>query len=116
VIRTGDYRHVVEIQVRSEVKDAAGEAADTWNVFARRRAAIQRTPGDEVFASAQRGGRVPVVLRLRWMEGVRTAMRLVFRCGCCAGRGVHDVKSAIAADGRNEEMLITAEEHTEGTP
>lgn len=112
MVRAGDMRHVVELQVRSTVKDAAGEAQNTWNVFARRRAAIMRTPGREVFASAQRDGRVPVIIRLRWLDGVTDAMRLVFRCNCCAGRGVHDVKSAIDEAGLNEELVITAEERT----
>jgi head-tail adaptor len=109
-------RHLVRLEVRSTVKDAAGEAVEVWNVFAQRRAALQRTPGREVFASAERQSRVPVILRLRWLEGVTDAMRLVFRCGCCQDRGVHDVKSPIDPTGLREELLITAEEHAEETP
>lgn len=116
MVRSGEMRHVVELQVRSTVQDAAGERAHTWNIFAKRRAAIMRTPGQEVFASAQRAARVPVVIRMRWLAGVTDAMRLVFRCGCCAARGVHDVKSAIAEEGRNEELVVTAEEHPEESP
>jgi head-tail adaptor len=116
VINAGAMRHQVELQVRSTVQDAAGERADVWNVFAQRRAALMRTPGQEVFAAAQRAGRVPVVIRMRWLAGVTDAMRLVFRCGCCAGRGVHDVKSAIDEAGRNEELVVTAEEHPEEAP
>lgn len=116
MVRSGDMRHVVELQVRSTVQDAAGERANVWNVFTKRRAAIMRTPGNEVFASAQRAGRVPVVVKMRWLAGVTTSMRLLFRCGCCSGKGVHEVKSAIDEAGRNEELVVTAEEHPEEAP
>jgi len=109
-------RHQVQLQVRSTVQDPAGEPIHAWNIFATRRAAIQRTPGQEIFASAQREGRVPVVLKLRWLDGVTDAMRLIFLCRCCSGRGVHDIKSPIDPDGRREELLITAEEHVEASP
>lgn len=108
-------RHQVELQVRTTVQDGAGEPSNTWNLFAKRRAAIQRTPGEEVFASAQRGARVPVIIRIRWLAGVTNAMRLIFRCACCADRGVHDVK-VTDPTGLREELLITAEEHVEQSP
>lgn len=116
MVREGDMRHQVELQVRTTIQDAAGEQTNTWNLFAKRRAAIQRTPGQEVFASAQRGARVPVIIRIRWLAGVTDAMRLIFRCACCADRGVHDVKSAIDPPGLREELVITAEEHPEEAP
>lgn len=116
MVREGDMRHQVELQVRTTVQDGAGEQSPVWNVFQKRRAAIQRTPGGEVFASAQRGARVPVILRLRWLEGVTTAMRLLFKCNCCLDRGVHDVKSAVDPSGLREELVITAEEHVEQSP
>lgn len=114
MVRAGAMRHRVELQVRSTIQDTAGETQTVWNVFAKRRAAIQRTPGAEVFTSAQRGARVPVILHLRWLDGVTESMRLVFTCPCCVARGVHDIKSAIdPSNGLKEELLITAEEHPE---
>lgn len=113
MVRAGDMRHRVRLEVQATQQDAAGQPVIIWNIFAERRAAIDRTPGREVFASAQRAARVPVILRLRWLEGVTEGMRLVFTCGCCADRGPHDVKSAIDQAGLREELLVTAEEHPE---
>lgn len=113
MVRAGDMRHRVRLEVQTTQQDAAGQPVNTWNIFAERRAAIDRTPGREVFAAAQRDARVPVILRLRYLEGVTAGMRLVFTCGCCSGRGVHDVKSAPDPTGLREELLITAEEHPE---
>lgn len=110
MVRAGPMRHRVTLEVRSTVQDTAGQQVQVWNVFARPRAALDRTLGKEIFASAQRAGRVPVVFRLRWLEGVTTAMRLIFD-----GK-VHDIVSAVDQAGLKEEMVITAEEHSEETP
>lgn len=116
MIRAGAMRHRVRLLVQATQQDATGQPVNTWNIFAQRRAAFDRTPGREVFASAQREARVPVILRLRWLDGVTEGMRVVFTCGCCSGRGVHDVKSAIDPAGLREELLIAAEEHPEEAP
>lgn len=110
MVRAGDMRHSVRIERLSSTQDAAGQPQRTWTLIAERRAAIQRTPGSEVFASAQREGRVPVVFRLRYLSGVLPAMRLVFD-----GK-VHNILSAIDPDGRREELVVTAEELVEVTP
>ncbi len=110
MISAGELRHTVAIEKRSTTQDAVGEPLNEWVHFARRRAGIVRTPGREVFASDQRTARVPTVFRLRHLEGVLPAMRLV-----CASK-VYDIVAAIDPDGRREQLLITAEEHVEATP
>lgn len=110
MIRAGPMRHVVTIQVRSTEQDAAGEPVDVWTTFATRRAAVERTPGRELVASAQRQGRVPTIFRLRFLAGVMPAMRIVH------GGKVHEITSAIDQEGRGEELIITAEEIVEGSP
>lgn len=107
MMRAGPMRHRVTIQERSAAVDAAGQPLNTWTTFASRWAAIERTPGNEVFASAQRNGRVPVVFRLRYLSGVMPSMRLVF------GTKVHNILSAIDQAGMGEELLITCEELVE---
>ena len=106
-MRAGDMRHQVRLEERTTLQDAAGEPQLTWNLVAERRASIERSPGREVWASAQRSGRVPTVFRLRYLDGVTPAMRLIFD-----GK-VYDILSAIDQAGRGEELLITAEEHVE---
>ena len=109
-MRAGDMRHSVRLELRTTLQDAAGEPLTTWNLFAERRAAVERSPGREVWASAQRSARVPTIFRLRYLDGVTPAMRLLFD-----GK-VYDILSAIDQAGRGEELLITAEEHVEASP
>ncbi len=103
-------REVVRIDQRSTTQDAAGEPLDTWTEFATRRAAIERTPGRELWASSERQGRVPTVFRLRWLEGVLPAMRIV------NNSKVLNIVSAIDPDGMRAELVITAEELVEEVP
>lgn len=107
MIDAGAMRHVVRIERQSTAQDAAGQQVDTWITHAERRAAVERAPGREVWASAQRGGRVPALFRLRWLEGVVPGMRLIHE------EKVHDILSATDPDGRREALLITAEERVE---
>lgn len=111
MVRAGEMRHQISIQVRSTARDAVGEPSNIWNDFANVRAALVTTPGKEIWASAQREGRVPVLFRIRYLEGVTPAMRVVF------GGKVHNILSAIDPDnGRKLEMVLTTEEWVEETP
>lgn len=104
MMRAGDMRHQVTIEQRSTTQDAAGEPSLTWSTYVTRRAAVDRAAGREVWASAQRQGRVPVVFRLRYLSGVTPAMRIVW------GGRVHNILSAVDQGGLGEELIITAEE------
>lgn len=106
----GELRHKVQIQTRSTVQDSAGEPQLVWNLFATRRAALERTPGKEVFTSNERQGRVPTTFRLRYLAGVLPAMRLLH------GTHVYDILSAIDPDGMGAELVVTCELHVEETP
>jgi SPP1 family predicted phage head-tail adaptor len=101
-------RHRVTIQQRSAVRDAAGGVRDAWEDVATRWASLDRATGSEVWASAQRSGRVPVVLRLRYLSGVLPGMRLLY------DERPHNILSAVDQAGRREELIITAEELVEG--
>ncbi len=107
MVDAGAMRHQVRIEQRSTTQDAAGEPVNTWTLFAERRAELVRAPGREIWASAQRNGRVPVVFRLRYLAGVLPQMRLVFD-----GR-THNILSAVDQAGREEELVIAAEELVE---
>ena len=103
-------RHRVTIQRRATGVDAAGGVRDAWEDVATRYASMDRASGSEVWASAQRGGRVPVVFRLRYLAEVVPAMRLLFD-----GR-THNILSAVDQEGRKAELVITAEELVEEAP
>ena len=103
----GQLRHTVRIERRSSTQDAAGEQVNSWSLVFHKRAALVRTPGREVFAAAERQGRVPTVFKLRFVEGVLPEMRLIH------GGKVFDIVSAIDPTGMRAELHITAEEHVE---
>jgi SPP1 family predicted phage head-tail adaptor len=104
VIRPGTMRHRATLQQRATGLDAAGGVRNAWEDFATRWASLERTPGSEVWASAQNSGRVPAVFSLRYLAGVTPAMRLVYD-----GK-VYNVLSAVDQEGRKAEIVITAEE------
>lgn len=103
-------RHRVTLQRRAATQDAAGGVRNVWADWAVRWAALERTPGREVWASAQANGRVPAVFRLRFLSGVLPGMRLLH------GGKVFNVLSAVDTEGRKEELLLTCEEWVEETP
>jgi len=110
MVRSGEMRHQVRIEVRSASQDAAGEQVVSWLEFATQRAAVERSPGSEVWSSAQRSGRVPTVFRLRFVANVTPAMRIVWN-----GR-VYNLLSVVDQKGLGEELLITAEEQVGESP
>jgi SPP1 family predicted phage head-tail adaptor len=109
-IRAGDLDTRVRIERRSTVQDAAGEPALAWELVAERWASIERTPGSEIYASAQRNGRVPTVFRLRYLADVVPAMRLIAQ-----GR-VYDIRSVVRPRGRASDMLLVTDELVEVAP
>ncbi len=113
-INAGEMRHVVRIERRSSTPDASGEPVLSWVLFAQRRAALDRTPGREVWASSERQGRVPTVFRLRYLADVVPSMRLIHvRDGT---EKVFNVVSAIDPDGLRVALVITAEELVQVAP
>jgi head-tail adaptor len=108
-------RQTVRIEQRSKSQDAAGEPLDSWTLFAERRAAIQRAPGKELWASGERQGRVPTVFRLRYLDGVLPEMRLLLK----KPKGewaLYDIVSATDPDGRREELIVTCTEWVGAKP
>lgn len=111
MIRSGEMRHQITIQVRSASQDAdTGEQVNTWSTFATRRAAVERTTGSEIEASAQRNGRVQTVFRIRFLSGVTPAMRISFNSK------VFNILSVVDQRGLCEELILTCEELFEVTP
>ncbi len=108
MIRAGAMRHVVSIERRSDELDASGGQLNVWTTFAQRRAAVESTPGREVWAAAQRQGRAPTVFRLRWLDGVLPSMRVRW------GDRLFNITSAIDPDnGLKVALVITADELVE---
>jgi SPP1 family predicted phage head-tail adaptor len=108
----GPMRHQVRIEKRSTTQDSAGEQLLTWSAVVTRRAALERTPGAEVFAAAGRNARVPTVFRMRYESLVYAALtaaetRLVFD-----GKPF-DIVSVVDRDGLKVDMFVATQEHVE---
>lgn len=110
-INAGAMRERVTIQARAEQQDSAGELQLSWNIFARARAELMRTPGREVFDSIERNARVPTTFKLRFLDGVLPKMRLID-----SKSRVFNIVSAMDPTGRREELLVTCLELVEDTP
>jgi SPP1 family predicted phage head-tail adaptor len=111
MIRAGDYRHQITIQVHDTDQDSSGQFVNDWFTYATVRAAVMRTPGREVWASGHREGRLPVVFRIRYLAGVVPAMRVLFDSKVHNLLSVHD-----PSNGLKEELILTTEEITEAAP
>jgi head-tail adaptor len=105
MVRAGEMRHQVELQVQSSSQNPTHRPAAQQLVDVRHPAG----GGGSITRVRDLGERaaewpVPVVFRLRYLDGVTSAMRLVFE-----GR-VHNILSAIDQEALGEELVITAEE------
>jgi head-tail adaptor len=109
-LRAGELDTRIRIEERAVSQDAAGEPDPEWVLVAERWASIARTPGSEIWSSAQRVGRVPTVFRLRYLAGIAPSMRVVL------GQQVFDIKSVVRPSGRSSEMLLVTDELVEEIP
>lgn len=109
-MRSGRLRQRIRIERRSSARDVAGERLPAWELVADVRAQIDGLSGSEILAASQRQGRVLTTFRLRYVEGVTPAMRVV------VGSRVFNVIDAIPQRGIKRELVITAQELVETPP
>lgn len=77
--RTGDYRHRIVIQQRTDVLDAAGESRPSWSTFAVRWASRRVLSGAERFeGNTARQAELMAEFRTHMTRGVGTHMRLLY--------------------------------------
>lgn len=104
MLNAGAMRHQVRIEQRTTLQQESGEPRDFWLLFAERRAERVVLSAREAQAQQQQAGRALTLFRLRYLDGVLPAMRLV------SNEKLYDIKSAVDPDGRGAELLITCEE------
>lgn len=104
MVRTGAMRYIISVQQRSQTLDAWGAPTEAWVEVFSCRAAIDWTPGREVFEAAARNARTPTTFRIRWRAGVVPSMRIVYQTR------VFNIISAVDQDGRREQLTLMAEE------
>ncbi len=78
-LNIGQLRHRIRIESRVEGRDAAGGIDYSWMTFADRvPAAIEPARVVQAFGGAQQQENYDVLIRLRWMPGLRSSMRVVW--------------------------------------
>ncbi len=105
-IRAGKLRHVMEIEQATESRNAIGEAIQTWSTFATRHVSVEPFQGREFWSAKQVNAERNLRVRMRYLEGLTTKMRLNWR----ARSRLFDILSIVDVNERNHEMLLLVEE------
>ena len=104
--RGGQYRHYITIQQRVDAVDGFGQPQPTWSTFAQVFAAVEPLNGREFFAANQFETEVTVRIKIRYLSGVTTKMRVNW-----SGK-VYDIKSIINISERDKIMQLMCREGT----
>lgn len=104
-MRAGNLRHYVVIQKNIPVKDDTGALKDAWSTFANAWAAIWPLSGKEVLSGFNIEGQVSHRVRLRYVSGITSSMRILHD-----GRTLNIVSPPINKDERNIYIELLCEE------
>ncbi len=102
-------RHTVTIQTRTDVRQPDGSYAPTWSTFATVRAAVEPLRGQEYLAAAQLQSTLNARIRIRYISGVTTKMRVLF------DSRYFEIEGVIDPEMRHRELqLMCVERDAEG--
>lgn len=105
-LAAGLLRETVTVQVPAEDRNELGEATQTWSTFAVRRAYVEAISFVEMERRGQVGGMTSYTVRMRYLEGITSAMRL--RWDSRDGKILWI--SSVVEKGHREEHELTCEE------
>lgn len=77
-MNVGVFRHAIQLQKRTTVKDERGNAISSWETVAQTFAAVRDVSGRDFFAAAAHQVENVVTFTLRWRSGLTSDMRIVF--------------------------------------
>jgi SPP1 family predicted phage head-tail adaptor len=100
--RAGEFDRRVVIEVNNYTRDGAGAVVDNWVTFATVWARRSDARGREFFGVDQVVGEARTVWQIRWLDGVKAAMRLV------DGVDVWDLGVPQILGGRRDRLEISA--------
>lgn len=106
MIQAGDLRERVLLQSKSVTRDAYGAEVISWADFKERWAEVTPLSGREYISMRQSQSDVTTRVRMRWLPGVSTTMRLLWR------DVPYRISEVIDVEARSEELeiLCTAEQ------
>ncbi len=73
----GDLRHRLTIQSKTETADGIGGFSEAWGTFANVWGAVWPTSAKELVQNQQLQGQVTHRVRIRYLAGVTTSMRIL---------------------------------------
>ena len=103
-MEAGKLRHKIEIQSPLETRDTNGEVSTVWIATGIVWASVEPLSGRELWLAQQIQSEVSVRIRLRYLRGITTGHRVNF------GGRLFDIKAAINAAERNEELELLCTE------
>lgn len=107
-MRSGDLRHRITLQQKQLTKDQEGIATENWVDVATVWAAVEPLKGREYFQAAAVNAENTVRFRIRYRQGITSAMRVVYN-----GR-VFNINSVIDVDERHREIQLMCQEVVAG--
>lgn len=103
-MKAGKLRHRITIQKATEAPNAYGEMVQTWGTFATVSASVEPLRGRELWAAGGQQARVTTRIRIRYLRGVTSKMRVLF------GSRAFEIESIIDPEERNAEMQLMCQE------
>lgn len=106
-MQAGKLRHRISIRKRTVTRGTYGEEVVTWSEHAQCWAEIDPPKSREFFGSGQTQADVIVRMRIRYVEGVKHEMQVLY------GTRKYDIVSISNPDERNKELIMQCKEKME---
>jgi SPP1 family predicted phage head-tail adaptor len=104
-MKPGKMRHRITIQQSTQTQNSFGEPIDSWSTFAGPLwAAVEPIQGREFWAQQQVQSEVTIRVRIRYLSGVTSSMRILYGARILTIESVIDPK-----EGHKEMQLMCSE-------
>ncbi|GIW49202.1 MAG: head-tail adaptor protein [Caloramator sp.] len=103
-MKIGDLRHRVTLQKLEMVQDSYGQPTETWTDVATVWAAVNPISGREFFQTETINSEVTHKILIRYMQGVKPAMRIKFK------DRIFNILYVINFEERNETLQLMCKE------
>jgi SPP1 family predicted phage head-tail adaptor len=103
MIRPGELRERVTIQVSAQSRNTLGETTLTWSDFTQRWASVEGISAREILLNGQQDTNITHRVKMRYVDGLSQTMRIMWR-----GR-ILEIVSLLEHNNRSEHELVCSE-------
>lgn len=103
-LRAGRLRHCVDIQSKTETRDALGGFIEAWTTTDTRFASVEPIKAKEVLRGDQIDSRITHKIIMRYYDGLEASQRFRF------GQRIFNIFSILNIDERNHQMEVLVTE------